>query len=101
MKSQVGKLGDVVDDEGDLADRMTSQERNVTLVRSSSRRAFEGPLANTLPPIAELKTIGKLRHGRTERPVSYREDEAVARDCNPSTAASSRRTRARNSTTSS
>ena len=69
--------------------------------RSSRRRAFEGPLAITLPPIARLKTIGELRHGRTERPASYGEDEAVARDCNSSRAASSRRTRARNSTTSS
>src|SRR3984957_17067645 len=102
MKSQPEKLADVAGGESDLADCTPSKEQNVTLVRAPGRGAVEGPLTTRLLSIGRLRTIGDLRRGRmTERPVSYGEDEAVTCDCNSSTAASSRRTRARSSTTSS
>lgn len=92
------ELADVASDLFDWAPR---EELFRIPKRFSRRRTFEGTSAITLAPIAVLKTIGKSRHGRTERPVGYGEDETIARDCNSSTASSSRRTRARNSTTSS
>jgi hypothetical protein len=102
MKNVRAELAAVADDESDFADRMHSKERIVTAARSRRRRAFEGTLTTSLLPIAWMKEIGRLRHGRrTERPANYCEDEAVVCDCNSSTAASSRRTRARSSTTSS
>ena len=84
MKNQSAQLGGAAGAGSDLVNCMSSREQILTPTRSSRRRAFEGPLAISLPPIVQLKTIGKLRHGRTERPASYGEDEAVACDCNSS-----------------